>query len=111
MLAANPRAYIRLFSASELDDPLFAVLAEDQTAVSEKLYQYPRIIINAFCARGFLLTYYPHRWAMGGGYCSAYSSEVPRKFSIQSIMSLSSQPTARRPILIGFGNLPSDIKA
>jgi hypothetical protein len=37
MLLANPNAHIRLPSASELDDPLFAVLAEDQAAVSEKL--------------------------------------------------------------------------
>ena len=67
MLTANPRAHIRLLSASELDDPLFAMLAEDQTAVGEKFYENPRIIICTLSAYDFVLTKYPHRWAMGRG--------------------------------------------
>ena len=67
MLLANPNAHIRLPSASDLYDPLSAMLAEDQTAVSVKLDEYPIITISAFCACGFLPTYYPDRWAMGRG--------------------------------------------
>jgi len=67
MLAADPRAYIRFLSASYLDDTLFAVLAQDQAAVREELYEYPSITIGAFCAYDFVLTKYPRDRAKGRG--------------------------------------------
>ena len=67
MLAANPRAYIRLLSASYLDDTLSAMLAEDQTAVSVKLDQHLSIIICTFPAYDFVFTKYPRNRAMGRG--------------------------------------------
>ena len=73
MLLANPKAHIRLPSASDLYDPLFAVLAQDQAAVREKLYEYPSITIGTFCAYDFVLTKYPQVWAMGRGGIAALS--------------------------------------
>ena len=67
MLAANPSTHIRLPSASELDDPLFAVLTEYQAAVSEKLEEYERIIICTLSAYDFVFTSYPCSMAVGRG--------------------------------------------
>jgi len=67
MLLANPNAQSRLPSASDLYDPLSAVLAQDQAAVREELYEYPSITISTFCAYDFVFTKYPRNRAMGRG--------------------------------------------
>lgn len=73
MLLANPNAHIRLPSASDLYDPLFAMLTEDQTAVSVKLDQHLSIIICALSAYDFVFTKYPRNRAMGRGGIAALS--------------------------------------
>lgn len=78
MLAANPSTHIRLPSASELDDPLFAVLTEYQAAVSEKLEEYERIMICTFAAYHIIITNYPCSMALGrGGGITALSHRRP----------------------------------